>query len=213
MGPCGPLVESVLNPATLLGLWLAFIIALPVMGPPALLLATLMGAVALFRAAVRRRFLHLLRRTRLLLLLLLLAHAWTTPGEPLGPHLPSGEGLYSGFLYALRLLLMLISLAWLLDRLTQEELLGGLYLLLRPLGRLGFPVERFVVRLALVLGDGSPRAVPLKPQTLLGELKQTAPAGPGEVVVDLPPFGWRDGVAGMAAGLLLLLILAAQAHP
>jgi hypothetical protein len=33
------------------------------------------------------------------------------------------------------------------------------------------------------------------------------------VVVDLPPFGWRDGVAGMAAGLLLLLILAAQAHP
>ena len=202
-----------LHPATVLGLWLAFVIALPMMESAALMLATLPLAVSLGRLAVRRRFLDLLRRARLLLLVLILAHAWTTPGEPLGPHLPTEEGLYGAFMHAVRLLLMLASLAWVLARLGPEGLLGGLYLLLRPFRRVGLPLERFVVRLTLVLAGGAPPPVSLQPQTLLAQLQQPPLAAPAEVVVDLPPFGWRDGVAGVAAGLFLLLLLAAPAHP
>jgi energy-coupling factor transporter transmembrane protein EcfT len=101
------------------------------------------------------RFVTLLRRTRWIFFSLLLIYAYTTPGEAIFVQLdvysPTREGLLDGLLQLTRLVCSLAGLAILLTRLTQTQLIEGLFVLLAPLQKIGFPRERVAVRLALTL--------------------------------------------------------------
>lgn len=195
-----------IHPATVLGLWLGFLLALPRLGWLALsLIALALFVPMLIPSAGRAHFVRLLRRSRVLLLALLLVYGVATPGHPLIavlPWMPSVEGVQGGLIQAARLLLILASLAWVLGGLGQAGLMSGLYAGLKPLARLGVPVQTFVVRLALVLGQ-QPPAVPLSPAGLARIWDAPLPVHPGEVTVELLPFTWRDGLA-LAVGLTLL---------
>lgn len=115
------------------------------------------AAVALPAAALlaRTRFLLLLRRTRWLLLSIAALFALATPGVLLVPELgsagPTREGIILGFTHLMRLVLLLALLAILLQATPLDDLVSGLYGLLRPLAWLGLDRERAALRLLLVL--------------------------------------------------------------
>ena len=96
----------------------------------------------------------MIRRIRWLLLSLLI-YGWWTPGEPLlvalGAGSPTVTGLYAGLERALVLVVMVAAVHLLMKTTSREDLLGALVQLTRPLARLGFPYERFAVRVALVM--------------------------------------------------------------
>jgi energy-coupling factor transport system permease protein len=142
-----------LHPATLLLGWLAFALALQWLPPPVLLgMALVIFPAALFFA--RSRCLLLLRRARWLLLSIAVLFSLATPGtalpDPLGSLGLTYEGCMAAGAHVLRLSLLLALLAQLLEYLTIPQLIGGLYLLLAPLGE-GLGRSRIALRLLLVL--------------------------------------------------------------
>lgn len=142
-----------LHPATLLLGWLSLAIALQWLPLPALLGA----ALIIFPTAwyfAQRRCLLLLRRARWLLVSIALLFSLATPGsalpEPFGSIGLTHEGCIAAATHVLRLSLLLALLAQLLEYLAIPQLIGGLYLLLAPLGeKLGR--SRIALRLLLVL--------------------------------------------------------------
>lgn len=200
-----------LHPATVLGLWMAFVLALPRLSGASLALAgggLLLAALA--QPAARGHFLKLVRRSRVLLLMLALVYGAATPGRPVIealPWSPSVAGLAEGLLQAARLALILASLAWVWARLGRAGLMSGLYAALMPLARLGVPVQAFVVRLALVL-EQEPPVARLRGAGLAGLWEAPPAGGADRVVIELAPFTWRDGVALAAATLVLAGLLA-----
>ena len=194
-----------LHPAACLLSWLIMLAALQFLAWPALLaIGTLL---ALAGGDVRRRWWRLLRRARWLLLSLWLILAYGSPGEALFdlPWAPTDAGAIDAGLHVLRLVLMLGSLAWLFERLPQDRLLAGLWVVARPLGALGLDVNRLVVRLSLVF-----------------DLVQEAPRkGSWRQFLDEPPSGvdgaatvrlelplWRMPDSGLLLGVALLLAAA-----
>lgn len=143
-----------LHPASQILIWLAFALCIPWLRLVDLAVIALLASVPqlLIHSAALPR---LLRRTRYLLLSLMLVYAFAMPGEALlpawGGYSPSQEGLLAGAQQALRLLALLVTLAWLLGALPGERVLAGLYLLLQPLARLGVNVDRIAVRVWLTL--------------------------------------------------------------
>ncbi len=102
-----------------------------------------------------RPWLAYVRRARWLLLTLWLILAYGAPGEAWmdWPWAPTREGLAEGTLQAVRLLVMLLWLAWLFVAQGRSGLVSGLWGLLRPFRSMGLEVERLVVRLSLVLDN------------------------------------------------------------
>ncbi len=140
-----------LHPSVSLLAWLAAVLAAQFLGYPGLALLAL--AIILSAPGAARPWLGYVRRARWLLLMLWLILAYNTPGEALWdlPWAPTYEGLGEANLQAARLLIMLGSLAWLFNRLGRDGLVGALWALLLPAGRLGLDSERLVVRLSLVM--------------------------------------------------------------
>ncbi|MBI4997669.1 MAG: hypothetical protein HZC22_12400 [Rhodocyclales bacterium] len=143
-----------LHPATLLLAWGVFVALLQPL--PASALAWFAAAVlplALFLA--RRRTLVLLRRTRWLFVSIVLLFVLATPGQRLPGALGELGVTHDGVLlaaeHALRLLLLLTSLAVVHERLGTAGMMVGLHWLLAPLARWRTLRERIVVRLMLVL--------------------------------------------------------------
>ncbi len=103
----------------------------------------------------RRAPLRLLWRTRWLLLVLLFGYAYSVPGEPvwlaLGNMTPSWEGLRHGAEQAARLIVLLLWLDMLVLRLPANDLLAGLYQLMRAFAWLGVDARRAALRLGLTL--------------------------------------------------------------
>lgn len=204
-----------LSPVTPLGLWMAFAAALPFVTEGMLPWLGLAALPALLERAARERLLLLVRRSRVLFLLVLLV-PFLTPAETgtgtaatATEWAPGGrEGLLSGLHSAGRLFLLLATLSWVLARLGREGLLSALYGLLRPFKALGVPVDRFTVRLALVLdwSVGESRQHPSS--RALAEAFGTPPPPAGQrLVIELRAPGWGDGVAVLlfALGLVGLL--------
>lgn len=191
-----------LHPAARLLVWFLLAILIQLLAWPQLLALALLLLCS--GAPVRTHWWRLLRRTRILLLTLFLVFAYGLPGPAPGglAWLPSYDGLQEAGVHLLRLVVLLGSLAWLLVPLGHRALMGGLWYLLRPLQRLGLPMDRSVVRLALVLEymENMPARQDwrqwLLPQPEAGEL---AP-----VIIALPPWSGRDTLAMLAAGALLL---------
>ena len=101
----------------------------------------------------RPAFSRLIRRTRILFLSILLIDGLTLPGvalySPLGRWSPTVQGLEVGAMQVWRLALLLGALAWMLATAGKEDLLRGLYVLLRPLEWVGVHPRRLMVRIWL----------------------------------------------------------------
>lgn len=205
-------MKTRLHPSVLLVLWLASSVSLPHYSPEAL--AWLSGLTLPLLLIAWRRFLRLLRASAILVAVVVLLPLWTLPGPPLiaplGALSPSVEGARVAALGAWRLTLMLGSLAWLLAHLRREGLLAGLFALAAPLGRWGLPVERFTLRLALVLqavdtGGG----VKLEPESFVTALKRPPARLHEPVTLEIAPVRRRDvlalGLAGACYAALLVL--------
>ena len=142
-----------LHPSTTFIIWLAAVLSVQFLGYVGL--GVLGLAVLLSATAAVRPWLDYVRRGRWLLLMLWIILAYSTPGEAFHdfPWTPTYEGLAEANLHAVRLLLILACLAWLFNRLGRDGLLCALWGLLLPLRRLGFDIERLLVRLSLVLDN------------------------------------------------------------
>ncbi len=106
-------------------------------------------------------------RMRWLLLSIFILYGWWTPGTPLlplwEPFSPSREGVQHGILRLLVLLAIATAVHWLMNTCERGRLLAAILALTTPLQRLGFPHERFAIRLLLTL-----EAVP-RVQSLVAE--------------------------------------------
>lgn len=142
------------HPGTILLLWTFLAIALQSLHALALLgCCALVCALALARSAPR--FFTLLRRTRWIMVSLLLIYGYVTPGEAVwaaaGTYSPTHTGLIDGALQLGRLIGALAGLSIVLNLLSRQQLLSGIYALTYPVQVLGISRERIAVRLALTL--------------------------------------------------------------
>lgn len=105
--------------------------------------------------SARRRTRQLVRRTRWLLLSIMVLFALATPGQRLSGSLGdlglTVDGLLLATEHAIRLLLLLATLAVVHERLGTAGFMAGLHWLLAPLAGWRTLRERIVVRLMLVL--------------------------------------------------------------
>lgn len=199
----------VLHPTALIALWAAYVAGLELLSWRGLAVATL-SAPILLDAAIRARFLQLLRRSRWLVLILPLVYACSVPGQPLWPgvSLISWPGIEAGALRVMRLLLMLAALAALLTALEPPRLIFGLYALARPFSCLGLDARALAVRLSLVL-EGAQHAAPAKPWKLaLSQLEGTPYEAPAQITLHRQAWSWGDAAALLLAASWLGVLLA-----
>lgn len=113
------------------------------------------AALAMRHRSLPGRTATMLWRLRWLFLSIVVVFAWFTPGEGLVAAMsawsPTWDGLQYGLQRVLVIAVIVVLVAWLLDTTSRDEQLRGLLFLTTPLARLGFPHERFAVRLALVI--------------------------------------------------------------
>ena len=163
-----------MHPSVVLAVWFSAVLLVQVL--PALVLAPA-GLVVLVLAGpvVQRHFGALLKRSRWILLTLFLTFVFLTPGERWLAGVPvSHEGLLSGGGHLLRLLSVLLAVAWLVGGRSTEWLLSAMW------GAIGiFRATwgtRFIVRLALTLRYAGESARRESWRKLLTALDTTAPS-------------------------------------
>ena len=118
-----------------------------------MIMLCLMGLLASYWRA--NGWVKMLLRMRWLFLSMFLVYGLATPGEYV-PWMPidfgfTYEGLNAGILQIMRLTLMLGGIALLMATTTQNKLITGFYVLLKPLDLLKLKPERFAARLCLTL--------------------------------------------------------------
>lgn len=105
----------------------------------------------------RRSWWRLVHRLRYMLLVLVVLFAWQTPGVLVWPRLgglsPTFDGIRLAADHAARIVLVVSVVAFMLHGLSHAQWVQGVYGLFAPLRRLGFPADRFALRLQLVLQD------------------------------------------------------------
>jgi hypothetical protein len=95
-----------------------------------------------------------IRRLRWLFLSILIIYLWFTPAATGGSEsfwLPSIEGGIQGAVRMLTLIILVLAANLLLRTTTREQIVSALLWLTFPLHVIGFPHERFAVRMTLVL--------------------------------------------------------------
>jgi energy-coupling factor transporter transmembrane protein EcfT len=183
---------------------IAFAAMLQLMQLPALAAACALLLIALaWRGA--STFYILLRRSRWLLLSILLIYAYVTPGEYLSglpdSLAPTYEGLQAGLMQMGRLAAMLAALSLLLASSTREDIMVGVYLMLRPLRPIGISPERFAARLWLTLHyvetmpPGVLRRLRQHGWCLQTALQEATGERPDSVQLQFPKFGLMDVLA------------------
>lgn len=200
------------HPATKILLWLGFAIALQGLELVPLVFISIAVAALLLSESNPGSLLMVLR-ARWLLISLLLVYAFATPGDVLFPVLgrvsPTFQGLYGGAVQVWRLFLLLLVLGLLLRSCPREELLGGLYTLMRPFRAIGVNADRVAVRLWLTMqyAEQQPRR---NAQGWWNDLRSSldpASDAANEVTLELPDFTWRDTLVLLLSALLLGLKL------
>ena len=198
------------HPAALILLWVCLAVAVQSLQTAGLLLAgvPLLAVACMLSTA---RLLTLLRRTRWVMLSLLLVYAYATPGEalwaPFAQYSPTREGLAGGLLQLCRLIFALAGLTILLNLLSQQQLIGGLYTMAYPLRYAGLSRERIAVRLALTLHHAESAMLDTTADWR-GSIKNLlAPAETKQHSIELlaAPFTLRDGLL-LFGGCALLCV-------
>ncbi|MBL1259473.1 MAG: hypothetical protein COB33_002945 [Thiotrichaceae bacterium] len=147
-----------LHPVILMVSFLVFVAMLAFPAPSALFISSLLLALLYLRdgGAHLSSALVMLRRMRWFLLSILLIFCWLTPGTPviqwpaLSGWLPTHEGISSGLLRVMALVLVIGSVNLLLSSLSRQELLTAIYFLARPLQLIGVKAEKVALRMTLV---------------------------------------------------------------
>jgi hypothetical protein len=144
---------SELHPASRVLIYLLAALAFPGL-PFFMLLLTLFPALWIL-SRQHRSPLKLVYRTRWLLLILLFGYAYSLPGEPLWPALgdasPSWEGLFRGASSAAHLMVLLLWLDVLVLSMSVNDLLSGLFQLLKPIAKMGLDPRTPALRLGLTV--------------------------------------------------------------
>lgn len=164
-----------------------------------------------FGKTVHQKWCFFLWRNRWLLTSLLVILSYGLPGEGIGKMdwTPSIQGVFEALIQCLRLITMLGILAILMSHFDHRSLLLGLYTLFKPLNAIGFPSQRSVVRLTLVLqqlnqsrGKESDWHV-----ELLSIFAPPAEVCATEQSIEISTQAWqaKDGVI-VASGLLLFVL-------
>jgi energy-coupling factor transporter transmembrane protein EcfT len=201
---------SMFHPATRIAVWILFAAGVAMarwqwLVAFGLLLAAWLGLTR------PPNLLPMVRRARWLLLSLVLVYALATPGAGLhiwegGPGF-SHDGLSLGLVQAGRIVLMIGALALLLAATPADELVVGLWVLLRPLAPLGLDPQRVALRLALTLEYAQRRGSPRRGDwrnALVSALEPESGTGTPVRLARIP-FSWRDGAAVGAALLIFAL--------
>ncbi len=146
-------------------------IAFMVSGGPYTLFAGVLLSLALHWSAGLQpdgRFLRMVLRLRWFFLSIMILYCWFTPGKALWPALgvysPHQPGLWEGLSRCAVLIAILSLVHWLTSATTRDQLVRGLYWLIRPCSLVGFRPEIFALRLGLVL-----QAVPVLQDRLSGQ--------------------------------------------
>jgi energy-coupling factor transporter transmembrane protein EcfT len=122
------------------------------------------------------RFLNMVLRMRWFFLSIMVLYMWLTPGMPLWPALgmysPHQPGVFEGLSRCAVLIAILSLVHWLTSTTTRDQLVQGIYWLMRPARRMRFRPETLAVRLALVL-----EIVPVLQQELMNRAPGLRDAG------------------------------------
>ena len=167
-----------------------------------------LSIMALGMLLARRRGWRLLRRVRFLLLVLIVLFAFFTPGEAMLPILgrfsPTYEGAAMAAMQGLRLVVVVMLVALLLEKADERALVSGLIVLAWPLRGLGLSIERLAVRLLLVF-----RYIETPPSGGWRALLAPAPEGGAvdRLTVCFSALCWWDRL--FIAGLLCVILWSA----
>ena len=143
-----------LHPAVKIGFFILLLIFIPHLKFQGLCGLAFVLLLALIHFRVRN-FISMILRMRWLFFSMLFIYAYTTPGQYLGnlpiELAPSYEGLRDGLYQMTRISLALAGISILMATSTKESLMGGIYILIKPLSFLNVSPERFTARLYLTL--------------------------------------------------------------
>jgi len=143
-----------LHPAVKIASFILLAVLIPHLKFSELLSLAFALSLALMHFRVRS-FISTMLRMRWLFLSMLIIYAYTTPGEYLSNWpidlAPSYEGFGAGFYQIARISLVLAGISLLLTTSTRENLMAGIYTIIKPLSFLNVSPERFAARLYLTL--------------------------------------------------------------
>ena len=145
------------HPVILIVSFLVFVAMLAFPAPAVLLISSLLLLLFYVRGDGHfRPAIVMLRRMRWFLFSILIIFCWFTPGVPivswsaLSGWLPTVEGLSSGLLRVMALVLVIASVNLLLRSLSRDELLAAIYFIVQPLRLIGVRAEKVALRMTLV---------------------------------------------------------------
>lgn len=170
-------------------------------GPVAIGVALAGVALAVWMAPLPlARVLRPVRQLRWFLAVIVVFYAFLTPGTPVMPGapgiMPTREGLLAGGERLFALVVLVVAVQVMLATTSRAALVAALHWWLRPLERIGAPVDRFALRLVLVL-----EAAPALRERIRGL------GGP------LAGEPWRHRLGGFGARALAEVLDAADAAP
>lgn len=194
-----------MHPTVILSVWLFAVLLVQVV-PVGVLAAAGLVAFAFSSAEARRHFVQLLKRSRWILLTLLLTFLLLTPGERQWADFPvTKEGLLSGAEHLLRLVSVLLAVAWLVGGRSDQWLLSALWGLLSPFR--SPHGKSLMVRLALTLRYSAGEFNRQSWRTML-----SASAAPADAAtpasIDLPHPALSTGERCLSSGFLVAGLLA-----
>ncbi len=98
---------------------------------------------------------RIIKRMRWLFVSILIVYLWFTPGKSILPvahsYLPTIEGLTTGLLRVLSLVLLIFAVNYFIASIARIRLVGAIVWLLYPLERLGIDNRQLALRIALIL--------------------------------------------------------------
>ena len=204
-----------LHPAIKIAAFIFMVVLMPHLKLSALFALALMMSFVLIHFRVKR-FISMMRRMRWLFLSVLIIYAYTTPGEYISGWpidlAPSYEGLRDGLYQIARISLVLAGIALLMATSTRENLMAGIYTIIKPLRFLSVSPERFTARLYLTLQyiDKTKKRGKLLDKELSWQenfqayLRQAdGVVAPDVVYLEMPRFGLVDGLC--VVGFLMLI--------
>lgn len=209
-----PFLLMSLHPSIRILLLMALAVVIPTLQPLGLL--ALMGLLAAILFVLQAKlYVAMLRRMRWLFFTMLLIYAFATPGEYWASWpfwvAPTHEGIHAGLVQALKLGLMLASLAVLLVTTSRDDLILGFFLLLQPLRYLRLDPERFAARLWLTLHYVEEPQSGRTPAAMFERLKtfhlEEVDGSSMTIHLKTPTFCWQDWLAltliALTAGIVV----------
>lgn len=177
----------------------------------------MVGLLLLFLYQENKHFYRLMKRLKWFYIVMFGIMLFNTPGEHI-PHWPfafnpSYEGLTKGLTQVLRIASILGALSIILIKNTNQQLISGLYFLMKPLTFVGVNTARFSARLWLTLhyvelrNENSQDI--LFPKDLAGSLDQVLSEPDdnlAEIELEQTSLGWIDYIALVC--MLIVVIIA-----